>query len=304
VETLIAYPEAIDLQNPPRAYCITGDGEAWGPLWPYFPEQPQVGYRPPGQVTLSGTLLQTVENICPGFGIETPTLQAGEYYPRIARVECLMLELGPCVPKVADTPYFNSFIGSLQQVETLFDSLSSLLRVTHPEQDNLKAYGGAMRDLIILACTEVEAQWKGVLKANNLTARKGRYTTEDYVRLLPAMKLDAYRVELMRYPGLPELMPFADWSTGQPTQSLGWYDVYNKVKHGRETNFKEATLGNAIIAVAACVVMLAAQFGYETLQDYQFKNLFRFADIPKWDPKEWYYGRIPGVQWKPVNCPM
>src|SRR5207244_2877239 len=131
---------------------------------------------------------------------------------------------GPCVPKVEHMPYFNSFIGSLQQVEALFDSLSSLFRVTHPEGDNLKAYGGACRDLIILACTEVEAQWKGVLKANNFMVKDDRYTTKDYVRLLSAMKLDAYRVELMRYPGLPELVPFAGWNSGQPTQSLGWYD--------------------------------------------------------------------------------
>jgi hypothetical protein len=122
------------------------------------------------------------------------------------------------------------------------------------------------------------------------------------VRLLPAMKLDAYRVKLMRYPRLTEVVPFYGWSNAQPTQSLDWYDVYNKVKHDREMNFKEATLGNAIIAVAACVVMLAAQFGYETLGDYGFKSLFRFVDIPKWKPTELYYGRIPGVEWLAVNC--
>jgi hypothetical protein len=222
----------------------------------------------------------------------------------MTRVEDVLLELGPCVPIVAHTPYLDSFIGSLQQVEMLFDSLSSLFRVAHPEGDNLKSYGSAIRDLIILACTEVEAQWKGVLKANNLLVKDGRYSTKDYVRLLSAMKLDGYKVELIRYPGLPRLVPFAGWNSTQPTQSLFWYDVYNKVKHDRETNFNDATLGNAIHAVAACVVMLAAQFGYETLEDYRLKSIFRFVDIPKWAPKDLYYGRIPGVEWKAVNHPL
>jgi len=43
---------------------------------------------------------------------------------------------------------------------------------------------------------------------------------------------------------------------------------------------------------------------HETLSDYRFKNLFRFVAIPKWEPKDLDYGRIPGVEWKAVNCPL
>ncbi len=304
MQTLIAYPAAINLEEPPRAYLQMDDGEALGPLWSYYPARARAGYRPTGQLRLNGTLLETVEKICRGFSIETPRLQAGEYHPRMSRDVDVLLELGPCLPRVADTPYFKSFIGSLQQVETLFDGLSSVFRVAHPEENNLSAYGGAIRDLIILACTEVEAQWTGILKANNVMVRGDRYTTNHYVRLLPAMKLDIYRVELMRYPSLPVFVPFAGWNSRQATKLLAWYDVYNKVKHDREANFKEATLGNAISAVAACVVMLAAQYGYETLSDYRSNNLFRFVDIPKWEPKDLYYGRIPGMEWKAVNYPV
>jgi hypothetical protein len=48
--------------------------------------------------------------------------------------------------------------------------------------------------------------------------------------------------------------------------------------------------------------MLAAQYGCETLGEYRLNNLFRFVDFPKREPKDWYYGRIPDVEWKAVNC--
>ena len=270
-----------------------------GPMWSYYPARAPGVFSRPGQVRPSGTLQQTVEAIYPGFIITTPRLHAGDYYPRMSRDVAFLLELGQCLPRVADTPYVRSFIGSLQQVETLCDDLLSLFRIAHPDQDNLSAYGGAIRDLIILACTEVEAQWKGILQANGVTARNDRYTTNDYVRLLPAMKLAAYRMALLRYPGLPEMVPFGDWNITQPTKSLSWYNVYNLVKHDREANFKDATLGNAITAVAACVVMLAAQYGYETLSDYGFKNPFRFKDIPLRAQPTFITGLFPAMSGRP-----
>ena len=115
------------------------------------------------------------------------------------------------------------------------------------------------------------------------------------------MILDGYSLCLRRYPGLPEIAPFHGWNSIQPTKSLIWYDVYNRVKHDREANFKDATLGNAIQAVAGCVVMLAAQFGHEALGNYRFKSLFQFTKIPMWEPKYWYYGPLPNVPWQMVN---
>jgi hypothetical protein len=121
---------------------------------------------------------------------------------------------------------------------------------------------------------------------------------------MPAMKLDLYKVKLIRYPDLPECIPFWGWDPAKPTQSLPWYDAYNSVKHDREGAFARATLEHAIEAVAACVVMLAAQFGYEKLEQYGLKNVFQFKDIPKWEPKDWYYGPIPQVDWQAVNYPL
>ena len=105
--------------------------------------------------------------------------------------------------------------------------------------------------IIILACTEVEAQWKGVLEANGLTPSGSYFKTTDYVKLLPVMKLDQYEVALIRYPRISATGPFMGWDATKPTKSLSWYAAYNQVKHDRETKFEEASLQHAIEAVAA-----------------------------------------------------
>jgi hypothetical protein len=108
---------------------------------------------------------------------------------------------------------------------------------------NFEAYGHEIRNLLILAATEVEAHWKGVLRANSQRAD----TTADYVKLLPAMKLNEYAVKLPFYPWLDAVKPFKGWSNSKTTQSLAWYDAYNAVKHDRETEFEKGTLLRALV---------------------------------------------------------
>jgi hypothetical protein len=180
----------------------------------------------------------------------------------------------------------------------------AIFRVVHPATNNLGAYGGEIRDIIILACTEIEAQWKAVLEANAVTPAGQYFKTTDYVRLLQVMKLDEFEVSLIRYPEITAINQFAGWDAGKATKSLPWYDAYNQVKHDREANFGRASLKNAIDAVAACVVMLAAQYGFEALQRHHLKPIFEFRKRPMWEPKDWYYQPIPGQDWVPVPCPI
>ena len=86
----------------------------------------------------------------------------------------------------------------------------------------LDTYGHEIRNLLILACTEIEAHWRGILNANRV--KKDRYTTVDYVSLLDAMRLDKFSVNFPRYPWLRSRRPFEGWTSAAPTQSLRWYD--------------------------------------------------------------------------------
>jgi hypothetical protein len=262
--------------------------------------------RPPEQSTAAAgdTLEAFVTKVAVGYTVEQPVLNAGEFYPRIWRTGSAIEKYGEPLPLVEETRYFRHFVQSLQQIEALFESLAGIFRVVYPAMDNLAAYGGAIRDLLILACTEVEAQCKGVLVANKVKEQGSQYKTTDYVKLQSVMKLNSYEIALIRYPALKATAPFAFWNATRPTQSLPWYETYNKVKHDREANFKEASLGHAIEAVAACVVMLVAQYGVHALHRHRLNNLFEFRDYPRWEPREWYYQPVPQERWVEVECPM
>ena len=311
IETVIASPQQMNLQwgIPSHAYAKLDDGTVWGPSWPIS------GFRAASgqildltkccQLNAGEGLQDFVQRISLGGSfIEIPILQRGQCYRRIWRGPTANFLPGDSGPYLNETPFTHSFIGSLEQLESLFRNLGELFRVSHPAPDNLNSYGSAIRDLLILACTEVEAQWKAIAIENHLPPILKHFNTKDYVKLLPAMKLNEYGISLLRYPGNPFVFPFNNWNPADPTQSLDWYNAYNQVKHDREAHFKEATLGRAIYAVAACLVLLAAQFGEHNLRHFQLESPFHFQKIAHWEPKEWYYRPLVFADWDFVDCPL
>lgn len=106
------------------------------------------------------------------------------------------------------------------------------------------------------------------------------------------MRLDEYSVKLQHYPWLPAVTPYAGWDKADPTETLTWYDSYNAVKHDREKDFHRATLQNAIASVAAAWVMVAAQFGYTGVREFDDLNrYFHFEHLPRWRYSDAYtYG--------------
>lgn len=187
-------------------------------------------------------------------------LEPGQYYPRIARPYFSGPTHAPGGNPVAHE-YANEVAGTVGQLGYLTDVMARVLQVVHPEPGTLRTYGHEIRNLMIIACTEVEAQCKAILDANGYVPNKGRHSTVDYVKLLKVMKLDGYSVQLVACPWLKPVSPFARWQPSAPTKSLPWYDAYNAVKHDREANFKQAQLVHAINAVAACAILGWCQFG-------------------------------------------
>jgi hypothetical protein len=163
----------------------------------------------------------------------------------------------------------------------------------HPAPQNFASYGHEIRNLLILAATEVESHCKGVLKANSRVADN----TNEYVKLVAAMKLDEYAVSLPFYPWLDPMPPFQRWSSADPTKSLPWYDAYHAIKHNRESEFQKGTLLCALEGVCGCAVMLFAPFGtYGFHYREQINSFFELAEAPEWDVSEVYaqpHGAIP-----------
>lgn len=83
----------------------------------------------------------------------------------------------------------NEFTTALQQEEVLICDLKKVAQCVSPDPSNLLAWGTDIRNLLIVACTEVESQMKGVMKANGARPTFKHFTTVDYVKLLKPMRL-------------------------------------------------------------------------------------------------------------------
>jgi hypothetical protein len=92
---------------------------------------------------------------------------------------------------------------------------------------------------------------------------------------------------------LGDFSPFRNWDKAAPTASLSWYDAYNGVKHDREREFERATLENLANGLAACAIMLMAQFGWLGLgyvqnEEQGLLSYFSFVAMPDWPLSEQY----------------
>jgi hypothetical protein len=217
-------------------------------------------------------------------------LGAGRYYPRIARTR---LEHPQGFPGIAPsiTTDDETLAVSTGQLDALALQLEEICRTVHPDASTLQTFGHNIRNLLILACTEVEAQWSGVLRANKYPSTK--MTTNDYVKLAEPMRLKEYEIRFRSFPWLKPFKPFASWSTtGKPTQDLGWYAGYNRTKHNREIDFRAATLERTLEALTACYVMLLAQYGGSFYRRFHNQKALVFEAVawPSWQLNEVYIG--------------
>lgn len=149
-----------------------------------------------------------------------------------------------------------------QSLLLLVQRLDELLLFVEPSATTLSSFSHKARELLILACTECENYWQDYLReATHPPANSRTYTTNDYVRLLNQLHLAEFELSMPRYSNVGSVHPFDGWSASNPTQSLSWYDDYNKAKHDRTTHFSSATLFNCIKAVSGVIIMFSVRFG-------------------------------------------
>jgi hypothetical protein len=246
-------------------------------------------------------ILTTLGKRVPEWELHKLDLGLGEYFPRMARPGSIRPDLSPGSNPDESTSALCTRTISTGQLHALIQELQAICRVVHPAKANFKVYGHEIRNLLIIAATEVEAQWKGVLQANHAKAE----TRSDYVKLSPAMKLEDYEVAIPWFPWLEPIKPFEGW---MPTkkgakQRFPWYDAYNAVKHDRENAFDQGTLEDTFHALAACFVMLCAQYGWQFVRrPGQIGDaFFQLIKAPIWAPKEIY---LLGSPAKEVNYPF
>lgn len=235
---------------------------------------------------------------------------SAKYYPRIFR---------PCQKKPHS--FYNSLqqfdlsllgnekpinkehlVKSLLQLSILVERLSSIFKTVYPHETNLECYGFEIRNLLILSCTELESQFRGILNSNGYKIKKGGdLGSKDYVKLNSVLKLREYSIGLADYPSI-ESQPFKGWDSHAPTKSLEWQSGYNSVKHDNLINFKSGTLKSAIEATSACFIILVAQFGLEVvLNSLESKTFFNVKLLPSWSKEEFYFTSLFNKAWVRKN---
>ena len=226
-------------------------------------------------------------------------LDVEQFYPRIARPL-----MGTDLLRSPSAQIEMSVVANGRwQLTTLKRSLERICLTIHPSDETLAVYGHDIRNLLILAATEVEAHWRGVLLTNSSPLK--RFTTADYVLLADIMRLREYSVSFPSFPWLEPIKPFGSWDSNCATKSLPWYDAYNATKHDRENAFNSAQLRHAFAAVAACSVMLAAQFTRSIGLGGQseLSVFFAFDQMPTWEPRESYVGFADNEAWLQISHP-
>jgi len=177
---------------------------------------------------------------------------------------------------VPDVALMNEAGVSLSLLFSRFEEISLFIQ---PDASNLDVYGHQLRELLILACTEVESSLRAVFAgADSSLSSDSRLTTRDYYKLCEPLFLREYELELRHYPHLPKCRPFYGWDASKPTQSLTWYDAYNAVKHDRANMLHRATLRHCIEALAAATAMYCAQFSIPSGIDWMHDAAFELND--------------------------
>jgi hypothetical protein len=147
-----------------------------------------------------------------------------------------------------------------QSLQILIDRLSELLLFIEPNDAGMDAYSLKTRELLILACTDVEDMWTHFLSVGGKVPPANGFSTNEYVKLQLPLHLADFIIELAAYPGVGQFRPFGTWLPAAPTQSLGWYEAYNKTKHGRTQHLDKASLRNCVQAVAANIILYCVRF--------------------------------------------
>ena len=137
---------------------------------------------------------------------------------------------------------------SKKDLAILIQKLQEILLYIEPSLEGLKTYSHKIKELLILACTEVENSFKFYKLGNN-------ERTSDYVKLLDFIDLKKYKISLIGYSNNYKCCPFENWNNTKPTQSLPWYHAYTEIKHDSLNNFNLATLENCINAISAKLIL-------------------------------------------------
>lgn len=175
--------------------------------------------------------------------------------------------------------------------------LLEIFEYIEPSASNMNTYSLRNFALLLRLCTEIETNYKEILRANVFTPQDwARLTMDDYRLINKSHFLSGYKARLPHLDtGVRTRQPFKAWEEGR---SLDWYKAYNDVKHNRSEMLSQASLNSVVDAFCALAILIAAQYlgedfshvdylvaensdadNFESMQDGY--TLVKFPNIPE-----------------------
>ena len=181
----------------------------------------------------------------------------------------------------------------------LVQKLQEILLFVEPSPEGLKSYSHKARELLFLACSDLECSLKKYHFDRNQRMK-------NYIKLMEYIDLTKYKLSLVGYANPYKCCPFENWNKDEPSKSIAWYDAYNQIKHNIDANFHLATLENCINAIAANIILFAVRYSPRYLYekddvcsnmiksslDYRIENSMDFY-IPIFEGERSYSGAFP-----------
>jgi hypothetical protein len=164
--------------------------------------------------------------------------------------------------------------------------LLKLCEYVEPCTANAAVFSHRTFELFLRTCTELENLWKYILRDHKHPGPEGNWNIHIFqdVERLYGLSLSNKEVSFVYWKPDPirYWKPFDSWLTRRPGQTLlPWYNAYNLVKHDRDVNFHEASLGNLITSVAALHIGLQAAFGNEVFFHQPMPGMFSVSGLPE-----------------------
>lgn len=230
--------------------------------------------------------------------IETiPKLKTGEFYPNIYRPAfSFKLQNRHFIHEdcpfgdvyndlyITDKNEYNDF---LRQLEIIIDDLIDIFKVIAPTPSNYKSYGHSIRNIIFLACTEIDSMMKNALVKNGYCKQENRCSIIDYRILNEALRLSEYELKFTDFEQFGSICPFEEWNNND--WKVSWYSDYNNIKHKRFECYEEANLKNAVYAVLGFAAVIVSQYGKNnSLWSRKLDKIIKITKEPKWKLEDFY----------------
>jgi len=166
-------------------------------------------------------------------------------------------------------------------------NLIDLFQFIEPCNQNLNSISIKIHELLVRTCIEIEANFTSILHENSYSTSKNMNMKNDYSLIDYTHKLSSYKVKLPLWTGEKSIrIPFHNWhdKSNENWHSLNWYNIYNKSKHERYSQFHNANFDILLDAVCALVVLLSSQFLDETFSTGGYSLVVDETSSYNYDP--------------------